>query len=185
MSKYAFIGELESIYFHDSYIQRGFFDKKDLVLFFKDAIIIGHSFPTEKNRTPSSVNHGLDRYALDELHITFKDFSLQSIIFVGYRSFDDKGNLIEDIPSRVFDKNEAPSILNMMLSNKDNRVHSLSFDEKHQSYEITFESASDGNIYTVCFSFSSCFSQFDKFGDNAWYLEYEKNKQHPPETENI
>ena len=178
LSKYSFTGEIESVYFHDSFILRGFFEKSDLVLFFKDSIIIGHSFPPEKNRMSSTINPGEDRYALNELQVIFKDFSLQSMICVGYRTFDDKGNLIEDIPSRTLGKDDYPSVLKMMLSNEYNRVLSLSFDEKHISYEITFESASDGNIYTVYFSFSSCFFQFDEFGSEAWYLTY-ANRETP------
>lgn len=172
LSKYSFTGEIESVYFHDAYILRGFYEKSDLVLFFKDAIIIGHSFPPEKGRIPSMINPGEDRYALNELQVIFKDFSVQSMIFIGYRTFDDKENLIEDIPSRTLDKENYSSVLKIMLSNEYNRVLSLSFDEKRSSYQITFESASDANMYTVYFSFSSCFFQFDEFGNEAWYLAH-------------
>lgn len=178
MVTYSVINELQSIEFHDSYLDEAYPDAVGLHMVFSDAIIIGHSRLDIAGRIPCSVNHGEDRYACPELHITAIGYTIHSILRGGCWARDTEGNTTEKYPPRHLLPDEYDAFLQMVFPEKYNHVYGITFDAETQRFTLSFFMNADANYYEVEFSAETTISEFEKFGKDAWYLDSKWRNRH-------
>lgn len=171
MATYTVINELQSIEFHDSFLNHISIEANDLHMVFEDAIIMGHSRLDMKGRIPCSVNHGEDRYARPALTVTVHDFVLHSVLRGGHWTRDAEGNTIEKYPPRFLLPGEYAEFLQMAFAEKYSHVNGMAFDTETQRYNLGFVINADANYYEIEFSGNSIIAEFDEFGKDAWYLD--------------
>lgn len=178
MARYCVINELQSIDFHDSFLDSICIENEELHMVFSDAIIIGHSCPEIESHIPCSVNSGEDRYACPDLKVTVPDFTIHSILRGGCWTQDAEGNSVEKYPPRNLHPDEYAGFLQMIFAGKNNHVYGITFDAETQRYALSFFMNSDANYYEIEFAGDAIVAEFDEFGKEAWYLDrYRKIRQ--------
>lgn len=171
MVTYTVINELQSIEFHDSFLNYISMEARNLHMVFSDAIIIGHSRLDIAGRIPCSINSGEDRYACPELKVTVHDFVVHSVLRGGCWSRDAEGNTIEKYPPRNLLPEEYAKFLQMVFAEKYNHVYGMDFDAETQRYTLSFFMNADANYYEIEFTGNSIIAELDEFGKDAWYLD--------------
>lgn len=171
MATYSIINELQSIEFHDSSLNLLRMDNNSLHMVFTDAIIIGQSRLDIPGRVPCTVNAGEDRYALPELKITLKGFTIHSVLRGGCWTRDADGNTIEKYPPRNLLSEEYESFMQMVFAEENNLVYGITFDSESNRYSLCFFMNMDANYYEIEFTADTAITEFDAFGKEAWYLD--------------
>lgn len=171
MATYRVINELQSIEFHDSFLDKAYLDAGSLHMVFSDAIIIGHSRLDIAGRIPCSVNHGEDRYACPKLYVTVMGYTIHSILRGGCWAQDAEGNTIEKYPPHNLLPEEFDSFMQAVFSEKHNQVYGMTFDTETQRYTLCLFLNADANYYEMEFSAETTIAEFEEFGKDAWYLD--------------
>ena len=171
MAKYTVINELQSFEFHDSFLNHISMDDHDLHMVFTDAIIIGRSRLDIEGHIPCSVNSGEDRYALPDLSIILKGFTIHSVLRGGCWTRDADGNTIEKYPPRNLLPEEYDAFMKMVFAEERNHVYGIIFDAETQRYTLCFFMNVDCNYYEIEFTADTTIAEFDTFGKDAWYLD--------------
>ena len=174
MAAYTVINELQSIEFHDSFLNHINVEANDLHMVFGSAIIMGHSRLDIAGRIPCSVNPGADRYARPELKVTVQNFTLHSVLRGGCWTTDAQGNTIEKYPPYNLLPEEHAEFLQMVFAEKHNHVYGITYDAETGRYTLSFFMNADANYYEIEFSCSTVIAEFEEFGKEAWYLNRPK-----------
>lgn len=176
MATYSISNELQSIEFHDSFLNHISIEANDLHMVFKDAIIMGHSRLDIAGRIPCSVNPGEDRYACPELKVIVQNFTLHSVLRGGCWATDANGNTIEKYPPRTLLPEEHETFLQMVFSEKWNHVYGITYDAETRRYTLSFFMNADANYYELDFTSDTIIAEFEEFGKEAWYLNRPKSQ---------
>ena len=171
MAAYSVIDELQSIEFHDSTLNLICAKGDSLHMVFTDAIIIGQSRLDIPGRVPCTVNSGEDRYALPELKVTLKGFSIHSVLRGGCWTRDADGNSIEKYPPRNLLPEEYEAFMQMVFAEEYNLVYGIYFDPEQNRYTLCFFMNIDANYYELEFTADTVIAEFESFGKEAWYLD--------------
>lgn len=177
MAAYTVINELQSMDFHDSFLESLRMEGTQLRMVFTNAIIIGHSRPDMKGRVPCSVNSGADRYAFPLLVVKLEGFQIRSVLQGGYQVIDDQGNILNAHLPHKLSPEEYGKLPEMVIAEEGSPVMGLFQDTETGIYTLALMMNADADYYEIEFTAETAIAEFEEFGREAWYLDDEWETQ--------
>lgn len=167
---YTLKNDLRGLDFHDSTLMNAVRTWSTITLTFRSAVVIGHSCPELKNRTPCKLNLGEDRYAAPELTLRLKGVGELNVLMGG--CWKDGG---WEYPPRNLEKEELPDFFRAIPEGgSGNHVYDLTWEEGRLTLGVWLDART--NYYELTCTVKTVTATWDSYGDIAWYVSHHRKK---------
>lgn len=164
--KYCSADELDTFVFHDAYLKTFRVDGRDIVWTLTDL----------NATTKNSQNAGDVDLCIQEAKIVFSGASILKIEAVGYRMYDEEGNLTDEVSAEIVPPSEYADFICRMQENPAYIMDMWFPEEYGDRYTVGF-CINGASVCMLYMEIMKAEATWDAYKGRAWYEENERKRE--------